>query len=124
MIYFNAIIGGLLFSSLIYLFVFFLFAKRKKLTLLEWFLLSVATFNGLIFSFVMWATFVEKKTFDGISWLLEYDNKTIFTFFTYNIILVFAVLFGWGIAASIRNSLNKDIHKYTTNDSIDDEKKL
>src|SRR5699024_3209717 len=102
MVVFTAMVGGLLFSVLVYALVFYLLHKRRKLKLLEWFLLSVATFNGIGFGFVIWATFNGRNPFFGTQKLMQFDIYTISTFLLSNIVLIGSVIIGWCLAPSFK----------------------
>ncbi len=102
-----AILGGLLFASFLYLIVFFRLNKNKKLEFIDWFLLSIATFNGLIFSFVIWATYEGRNpSYIFTYYILQLDTNLIITYIALNFCLAFCVYSGWKFISIIFKKQN------------------
>lgn len=102
---FIAIFAGLSFGSIIYLSVFWGLLKKRKLELIDWFLLSVATFNGLGFGFVIWSTHCGRNFYSFSQSIMSLDNYDCINYIFLNIILVLVVFFSWIIAK--KNHLSK-----------------
>ncbi|OIJ11267.1 hypothetical protein BKP37_16630 [Anaerobacillus alkalilacustris] len=99
---FIAIIGGLSLTFIIYLCIYFrIVIKNIGFELIDWFLLGLATFNGIGFSFVIWATNQGKNTYAWSLWLSQYDTNLTLIYFSTNIILVFSTIFGWHLTKSV-----------------------
>ena len=104
---FIAIFGGLIFACLNICVVFIRIVIKKKLQLLDWFLLSLGLFNGIGFGFVLWATHVGRNYAKFNYWLLQYDVQMIFIYLLSNIVLGSSVYIGWHL--SIANSSKKSL---------------
>lgn len=113
MVLFLSVIGGLIFSIIVYLTIFISLIKKNKLELLEWFLLSIATFNGVGFGFVMWATYQGRNPFEKSYFLLRYDSNTVINYLLSNIVLVLACVFGWYITKKVIKK--RQVKKLSTN---------
>ncbi|WP_461611070.1 O-antigen polymerase [Cytobacillus kochii] len=101
---FIAIIGGLTLTFIIYLCIYFrIVTKNNGFELIDWFLLGLATFNGIGFSFVIWATYQGKNTYFWSQWLSQYDSDSnlILIYFSSNVILIFSTIFGWYLTKAV-----------------------
>ncbi|MGN7241042.1 hypothetical protein [Priestia megaterium] len=101
MIPFLAVIGGLILTFVLYAYVFFSLFKKNKLELLEWFLLSLGTFNGIGFGLVIWATSQGRNPVDKASLLLQYDVSAVINYLILNVILALSSVFGWYVAKAL-----------------------
>lgn len=95
-----ALVGGLLFSLALYTYVLHSLMKKKKLELLEWFLLAIGTFNGIVFGFVIWATSIGRNPFSLSGWFIQFDTYNVSMFFLLNFVLSLSVFFGWHFSVS------------------------
>lgn len=100
---YTSVIGGLLFATILYSFVAFRLTKLKRLQMIDWFLLSLATFNGLGFAFVLWSTFSGRNSDTWTHRIIQYDTITVLQYLSSNIILAFTVLIGWYISIALTN---------------------
>ena len=113
-----AIFLGILFSIIVCVSVnsrIFLF--NRKIEFVDWFLISLAVFNGVGFGFVIWATLSGYNT---LSWTLRISQIDIYKIVVYvslNIVLACSVMLGWMVAVRSRKkcdimaSLSRD-HGY------------
>lgn len=95
---------GISFSALVYYIISFRFSKNKNLELIDWFLLALGTFNGVLFSFVVITTLSGKNAspiFTLVISKLTFLNISSYIFF--NILILVCVSFGW----SFTKLLNK-----------------
>ncbi|WP_427337954.1 O-antigen polymerase [Caloranaerobacter sp. DY30410] len=115
MVVFIAVFGGLLLSLFIYLSIFaWLVSYKKKFEMIDWFLVAIATFNGLGFGFVMWATYEGNNTYIWTPWIMSYDSTLTIIYLITNIIFIAAVFYGWQLAKSIFNSPTIQMKKNET----------
>lgn len=97
-----AIFLGILYTLLIGIVEYIrLFYYRRKFATLDWFLISLGLFNGIGFSFVIWATFSGNNTEIWSSKILQFDSNLVITYFILNVLLMFSVMFGWGVSKGI-----------------------
>lgn len=94
---FIAIVGGLSFGVVIYLAILFRLLKKGKLELIDWFLISLATFNGLGFGFVIWATYQGRNFYGSSQLIMNLDNYDCINYIFLNLILALSVFWGWTI---------------------------
>ncbi|MCQ6526092.1 hypothetical protein [Bacillus mycoides] len=91
-----AVLGGLSFASMIYLGVHFRLLRNRELKLLDWFLLSMATFNGIGFGFVLWATHEGRNLATNLTqFILNYDNSLVIAYILLSTAFMLCVVFGW-----------------------------
>lgn len=95
--------GGLLFAFIVFFIVYFRLIHKKRFELLDWFLLSLGTFNGIGFGFVLWATYAGKNSYDWTPWIIKYDDWASFTYLLMNILLLMSVIFGWNLTNMFTN---------------------
>lgn len=100
---FASLIGGLFIAIILYSFVAFRLTKLKRLQMIDWFLLSLATFNGLGFAFVLWSTFGGRNSYTWTHRIIQYDAITVLQYLSSNLILAFAVITGWYISIALTN---------------------
>ncbi|RBP42237.1 O-antigen polymerase [Garciella nitratireducens] len=97
-----AIISGLFFAFILYFSMFFRLNKNKRLELIDWFLISLATFNGLMFTFVVWATYEGRNPSYIFSYyVLGLDLNLIIVYVILNFCLAFCVYAGWNLTSLI-----------------------
>ena len=102
-----AIFSGFLFTFFLYFFVFFRLNKNKRLELIDWFLISLASFNGLIFTFVVWATYEGRNPSYVFSYyVLSLDINLIIVYLILNFCLAFCVYIGWNLTSLILKKQN------------------
>ena len=103
-----AILMGVLFSILVGMFVTSrVFYFNRKIELIDWFLISLALFNGLGFSFVIWATLSGYNTHSWTLRISQIDVYKIIIYVSLNIILACSVMLGWMVAARSRSNRNR-----------------
>jgi len=104
-----AVFFGILFSAIIAAVEYFrIFIYKRKFEYLDYFLVSMAFFNGLGFALVFWGT---HKGMNNAVWtgsIENYDAETVCIYFALNIVLMTAVISGWTIACKI-NKPQKDV---------------
>ncbi|WP_102264476.1 hypothetical protein [Mesobacillus jeotgali] len=113
-----AVLGGLCFASVVYLGVYFRLIKNKRLELLDWFLISMATFNGLGFGFVMFFTHGGRNSYIHNHLIMNFDSVLTISYILLSITLLLSVLFGWYIAIGMKNTTKKrtKTHLYSNSD--------
>ncbi|NLC18108.1 MAG: hypothetical protein GX757_02615 [Clostridiales bacterium] len=98
-----AIFYGLLFTVIIGAALYFrIFQNKRKFEYLDFFLITLALFNGLGFAFVFWGT---KNGLNSAIWtnrIERYDAISISIYFAANILLMTAVVCGWTIAGRVK----------------------
>ncbi|MCC3670625.1 O-antigen polymerase [Terrisporobacter mayombei] len=107
MIVFTSVLSGLIFAFITYIIIFYRIYKNKTFELLDWFLLSLGTLNGIGFGFVMWATYEGRNPMISSHYLFKYDFISIVNFISLNIILLISILFGWFLKDSIKKNKHK-----------------
>ncbi|GAJ38353.1 hypothetical protein [Saccharococcus caldoxylosilyticus] len=103
--------GGLLFAFIVFFIVYFRLIRKKRFELLDWFLLSLGTFNGIGFGFVLWATYAGKNSYNWTPWIIKYDDWASFTYLLMNILLLISVIFGWNLTNMLINNFKLFQHK-------------
>jgi hypothetical protein len=98
------LVGGVLFALITYAVLYIRIYNKKKLELIDWFMLSLATFNGLGFSFVFWATNNGMNSSFWNQYISMYDNQTAVMYLLSSIILSLSTAFGWKIFKSLKPS--------------------
>ncbi len=103
-----SIFMGILYTFIIGMIEYFrLFYLRKKFETLDWFLIALGLFNGIGFSFVIWATYNGNNIALWGLKLLQYDIDLIIIYFVFNVILMFSVSLGWIFSNSLLKQNNK-----------------
>lgn len=98
-----AIFYGLLFTVIIGAALYFrIFLNKRNFEYLDFFLITLALFNGLGFAFVFWGT---ENGLNSVIWTNRiewYDAISVSIYFAANILLLTAVVCGWTIAGRIK----------------------
>lgn len=91
-----AICFGILFAVIVCEVEFYrIFIAKKKIENLDYFLASLALFNGLGYAFVFWGTGRGLNIPIWTGRIKSYDATTICIYFILNIVLLTAVMIGW-----------------------------
>lgn len=98
------LVGGVLFALITYAVLYIRIYNKKKLELIDWFTLSLATFNGLGFSFVFWATNNGMNSSFWNQYISSFDNQMAVMYLLSSIILGMSSVFGWKTFKSLRPS--------------------
>lgn len=101
---------GIVFAISTYVVVFFRIHKFKALKMIDWFLLSLGTFNGLGFAFVFWAS-NRGMNARWNHYMNLYDNSTAATYLVSNFILGLSSFLGWVIFTSMSRTLKSKYGK-------------
>lgn len=104
-----AVLGGLCFASIIYIVTYFKFLRSKKLELLDWFLISMATFNGIGFSFVIFYTNIGRNSYIHSRLILNFDVLMSISYILLCFLILFSVVFGWYLAAGVKKTTGKKV---------------
>lgn len=111
-----AIILGAVFTIIVALIEYVkLFQLKKKVEMLDWFLISIALFNGVGFSFVIWSTFKGNNIDIWASRIHQYSIGSILIYYALNFIMIFSVVLGWTIAKSKASKRNFSSNNYDIN---------
>lgn len=103
-----AVLGGLIFALVIYLGVHFRLLRNKKLEILDWFLLSMATFNGIGFGFVLWATHKERNlAFNLTQFIMGYDDSLVTAYILLSTVFILCIFFGWYLTIAFFNEFKR-----------------
>lgn len=92
---FIAIVGGFILTFTTYLIVLFRLSRKKRMELIDWFLLSMSTFNGVVFGFVMWSTHAGRNLYIYSDSIMNIDSAMSLIYFILSIIFLVCVVFGW-----------------------------
>ncbi|MFB4333463.1 MULTISPECIES: hypothetical protein [Bacillus] len=112
-----AVLGGLSFTFIIYLVVHFRLLRNRELKMLDWFLLSMATFNGIGFSFVLWATNEGRNSaFNLIEFINNYDSSLIIMYILLSAVFVTCTVFGWYLTIGFYNNNKRQKKVYCSSD--------
>ncbi|MEH7892701.1 hypothetical protein, partial [Bacillus thuringiensis] len=112
-----AVLGGLSFTFIIYLVVHFRLLRNRELKMLDWFLLSMATFNGIGFSFVLWATNEGRNSaFNLIEFINNYDSSLIIMYILLSAVFVTCTVFGWYLTIGFYNNNKRQKNVYCSSD--------
>ena len=95
-------VSGIFFVFITYFIIYIRIYNKRKLQLIDWSILSLATFNGLGFTFVYWATNNGKNNPFWTQYITMYDNYTAIIYLLLCIILGLSYVFGWNIIKSIK----------------------
>ena len=87
------LVGGVLFALITYAVLYIRIYNKKKLELIDWFTISLATFNGLGFSFVLWATNNGMNSLFWSQYISMLDNQTAVMYLLSSIILSLSTAF-------------------------------
>ncbi|HFK1452405.1 TPA: hypothetical protein ACGXMV_003690 [Bacillus pacificus] len=99
-----AVLGGLIFTLIIYLVVHFRLLRNRELKMLDWFLLSMATFNGIGFSFVLWATNEGRNSaVNLVEFITNYDSPLIIMYMLLSTVFMACTIFGWYLTIGLYN---------------------
>lgn len=108
-----AIILGSVFTIIIVFIEYVkLFQLKKKIEALDWLLMSIALFNGVGFSFVIWSTFNGYNIDIWASKILRFTNQSILIYYALNLVMVSSVILGWTIAKSTVSKRNVNLNNY------------
>ncbi len=100
-----AIFGGVCFTLSVFLALHLKLVKKKSLEMLDWFLMSLAAFNGIGFGFVMWAAYEGKNNSYDFSYIImNYGSPLILIYFVFNLVLIFSIFCGWYLSSAFFNS--------------------
>lgn len=109
-----AICFGLIFTFIVAVIEYNrIFLSKKKLENLDFFLATLALFNGLGYAFVFWGTGQGLNTFIWTARIESYDPASISIYFALNILLSAAVITGWSIAYRLTKKTQDDRHLYS-----------
>ncbi len=97
------LVGGVLFALITYAVLYIRIYNKKKLELIDWFTISLATFNGLGFSFVLWATNNGMNSLFWSQYISMLDNQIAVMYLLSSIILGLSSVFGWTILKSLKS---------------------
>lgn len=103
-----AVLGGLCFASIIYCVTYLKFLRIKKLEFLDWFLISMATFNGIGFSFVVFYTNIGRNSYIHNQLILNFDVQMSISYILLCVLTLLSVVFGWYIAAGVKKTTEKN----------------
>lgn len=102
-----AICYGLLFTFIIGAIEYFrIFLNKRKFEYLDFFLITLAFFNGLGFAFVLWGTENGLNSAIWTNRIERYDAFSISIYFAANILLMTAVVCGWALAFRIKKPVS------------------
>lgn len=105
---FIAVLGGSFFTFIIYCFVAVKVGKKKRMELIDWFLLSIAIFNGVGFAFIIWSTHAGKNKYIYSYAIMDMDISKDVMYLMLNIIFLTFVIIGWNIIKSRNNANSKN----------------
>jgi len=98
-----AIVFGLLFTVIIAAIEYFrLFLNKRKFEYLDYFLITLAAFNGLGFAFVFWGTNNGMNTAIWTNRIERFDAVTISIYFAMNMLLLAAIICGWTLVGKLK----------------------
>lgn len=100
---FISVLGGICFTFSIYIIILLKLSHKKRIELLDWFLLSLATFNGVIFGFIIWATHSGKNSFIYGNLIMNLDWASVLFYLVLSIIFSIYVILGWNFIKKISN---------------------
>ncbi len=110
-------VGGIFLAMLIYFAVYIRLLIIKRLQMIDWFLLSLATFNGLGFAFVFWATNRGYNTLFWQRYINMYDNFSAMTYLISSFLLGLSCFSGWTVFRAARRPNKYKQVQYRLNDN-------
>jgi hypothetical protein len=113
-------VGGVFLTIVVYLALYIRINNNKRFQMIDWFLLSLSTFNGLGFTFVYLAT---SKGFNSSLWeqyVNLYDNSTATIYLISTFLLGLSALFGWTFFRVVKkHSITRKNDYYFAEDQLD-----
>ena len=109
-------VGGVFLAILTYFALCIRMYNNKRLQMIDWFLLSLATFTGLGFAFIYITTSRGLNSLFWQQYINMYDNSTAIIYLLSSVLLGLSSLFGWIFIKSVKNRNAIEKLKYNLND--------
>jgi|LSQX01.3.fsa_nt_gb hypothetical protein len=101
-----ALVGGVLLALGLYAVIFLRMHSRGQLEMIDWFLISLGTFNGLGYAFVFWATSNGINSPGWSIYLHMYDNEIATIYLLSSLILGLSSIVGWAVFKGRKGSVS------------------